>query len=301
MEEPVGPRSHCFGGGMKISIGFLRVHVKVVTPPIASVGAMIGAASQVYAAAGMDIILAETESIPDGPTVVQVDENGSSLTSDQIALFSHRNQVEPGEIAAYVVDQMIPPQEGFAAHPTDLQACVLAYYADRYNFAHEVGHLLGLLHVDDDTNLMWKYGTSRLSVPVPTLNADQISTIQHSPLFRQYPPSTSKVMDLLFSSRSFAEKASLMPKDGDDALAVLSSSDDIGAASRAVYMAGLRNTKKSAAILDSAASHPHATIRVLSMEVAKRLRSAGPEGRQKLKPKRRSTARRGEKREKTRS
>jgi hypothetical protein len=106
------------------------------------------------------------------------------VTDEQRLLFAHRDGAGPHDIVIYLVRTTVPPMNGCASSPTGSPGAVVASGASRVTLAHEVGHVLGLPHVDDRQNLMTSRGTSTI-VGEPVLTEAQIRTMQNSPHCRR--------------------------------------------------------------------------------------------------------------------
>jgi predicted Zn-dependent protease len=52
--------------------------------------------------------------------------------------------------------------------------------ASDWTLAHEIGHVLGLVHVNDSNRLMTGGGTAKITNLPPDLVASEISTMQNS-------------------------------------------------------------------------------------------------------------------------
>jgi Matrixin len=83
-----------------------------------------------------------------------------TTTAAQDALFANRNGAETNEIVVYIVRTLVGSAPagftifGCATYPGDRPGCAVARAAPRFVIAHEVGHVLGLGHVNNTDRLM---------------------------------------------------------------------------------------------------------------------------------------------------
>jgi hypothetical protein len=108
-----------------------------------------------------------------------------SFTSDQRDLFSNRNEVGSNEIVIYFVDQTRPPNHGCGSFPPGLPGAIVTKGATRWTLAHEIGHLVGITHVNNNKRLMTGNGTRRIVNPPPNLLKDEVSRIANSLFVRE--------------------------------------------------------------------------------------------------------------------
>lgn len=62
-----------------------------------------------------------------------------------------------------------------------MPACVVVRGATQWTLAHEVGHVLGLRHVNDNDRLMTGNGTGNITNPPPDLVSSEVGTMGNSP------------------------------------------------------------------------------------------------------------------------
>ena len=173
----------------------VRLHLKVLQTPTVPIATMVNNMRQVYGAAGFLVEVVSTEHL-NIPHLVDLDVGGANgcrrgvVTAEQQELFSNRNNVVANEIAVYFVRSTDLPLNGCAAHPPGRPSAVVAQIASQWTLAHEVGHVLDLNHVANETcnvdafvptRLMTGCGTGRLRGR-PTLIASEVAAMDLSEL-----------------------------------------------------------------------------------------------------------------------
>lgn len=162
----------------------LRVHFKVLTAPTRfTIDQMLAAMREVYEPQGIRVIRASDENL-NLPALQVVDVGGCSgtPTTEQNTLFGNRNNVQGNDVVVYFVRATDPPLNGCATHPSGRPGAVVVSTASRWTMAHEVGHVLGLRHVDDNNRLMTQNGTDNITNPPPDLIASEVTTMKNSSL-----------------------------------------------------------------------------------------------------------------------
>ncbi len=162
----------------------VRLHVKIVQAPNIPVSEMVAAMTQVYASVGIEVNFVSTENLNLPAMFLDVDVGScaGSTTTEQEQLFANRNNVGDDDVVAYFVRTTIPPLNGCASHPAGRPSVVVAVGATRWTLGHEVGHVLGLNHVNDNNRLMTGNGTGNITNPPPDLVPSEASTMQSSRL-----------------------------------------------------------------------------------------------------------------------
>jgi outer membrane protein OmpA-like peptidoglycan-associated protein len=191
---PVAPRA---ARGCPPFTSRIRLHLKILVPPTRfSIETMLCSMRQVYAPAGFLVEVASTERLnltnleeldvfcPGNPNVTccpfPCASNG--LNPEHVELFTHRNNVGVNDIAVYFVRKTEPGLNGCCAHPPGRTGVVVAATASQWSLAHEVGHVLGLPHVDPLTRLMTGGGTDNIQEPPPDIVAPEVQTMDGSAL-----------------------------------------------------------------------------------------------------------------------
>src|SRR5262245_31319356 len=162
----------------------VHLHVKVLTSPNIAIETLMHNMREVYATGNIDVEWISTETL-NLPTLNDVDVGScvqGQTTTEQNQLFANRNNVGVNEIVVYFVRSTVPPFNGCAAHPAGKPGAVVVQGATQWTFAHEVGHVLGLFHVNNNDRLMTGNGTSNITNPPPDLVASEITTMVASPL-----------------------------------------------------------------------------------------------------------------------
>jgi hypothetical protein len=162
----------------------VRLHLKVLNTPDIAINTMIESMREVYETACIRVDIGSSENL-NLPALNDLDVGGcirGVTTAEQDQLFANRNNVGNNDIVVYFVRSTIPPNNGCAAHPAGRPGAVVAQGATRWTFAHEVGHVLGLAHVDDNNRLMTGNGTGSITNPPPDLVDAEIRTMDTSPL-----------------------------------------------------------------------------------------------------------------------
>ena len=162
----------------------IRVHTKILTSPNISIDTLMQNMREVYAAAAIDVEWASSENL-NLPLLNDVDVGACTLgstTAEQNTLFGNRNNVGVNDIVVYFVRSTDPPLNGCAAHPAGRPGAVVVQGATQWTFAHEVGHVLGLFHVNNNDRLMTGNGTANITNPPPDLVASEATTMTNSAL-----------------------------------------------------------------------------------------------------------------------
>ncbi len=162
----------------------IRLHLKILATPNIAVDTMIESMREVYRSARIRIDIGSTENL-NLPDLNDLDVGQCIqflLTNEQNMLYANRNNVGNNDIVIYFVRSTVPPFNGCAAHPLGQAGAVVAQGATRWTLGHEVGHVLGLNHINDNDRLMTENGTANITNPPPDLVNSEIQTMQSSAL-----------------------------------------------------------------------------------------------------------------------
>jgi hypothetical protein len=166
-------------------VSTVRLHLKVLsTPSSFSIDQMVAGMRQVYNASGIEVTVASTENL-NLPLLNDLDVGActaGNTTAEQNQLFANRNNVGVNDVAVYFVRSTVPALNGCAAHPAGRPSCAVTSLASQWTLGHEVGHVLGLPHVNDNNRLMTGNGTWGITNPPPDLIAAEVGTMNASAL-----------------------------------------------------------------------------------------------------------------------
>jgi hypothetical protein len=161
----------------------VRLHAKVLTAPNIAINTMVDRMRQVYNTVGIAVQFASTENL-NFPALNDLDVGTCTLgntTAEQNQLFANRNNAGANDVVVYFVRSTVPPFNGCAAHPAGQPGAVVVQGATQWTLAHEVGHVLGLFHVNNNDRLMTGNGTANITNPPPDLIASEATTMLASP------------------------------------------------------------------------------------------------------------------------
>jgi hypothetical protein len=186
------PNSTRFGGGLlntadnRFELGeeTVTLHIKILTNPTIAIDRMVVAMRQVYEAVGIRVHRMSTETL-DLPALNDIDVGSCNMgtgTAEQTQLYANRNNAWGTDVVVYFVRSIVSALYGCAAFPAGQPGAVVAQIASIWTLAHEVGHVLGLSHVDDNNRLMTGNGTTNITNPPPDLISTEVIAMRASGL-----------------------------------------------------------------------------------------------------------------------
>jgi hypothetical protein len=186
-----------------------RLHIKILTPPNIPIETMLNRMREVYRRAriGVEVVSRENlTGIANFTALNDLDVGACQLgapSNEQTQLFQNQNNVaagqRPNEIIVYFVRSVTATagpnpgaKNGCASHPNGQPGAAVAQIASQWTLAHEVGHVLGLIHIPGEqcspatppTRLMTGCSTSNIT-GTPTVDQGEINTMTSSNLTRQ--------------------------------------------------------------------------------------------------------------------
>ena len=143
---------------------------------------MVASAAEVLQSAGITVNVAFTRELfrPELSRITIGNCLIGQMTIEQLQLFDIREGAGAHDIVVYFLEETIPASLGCAAHPASRPALIITQLANRWTLAHELGHVLGLRHVDEKRRLMTSAGTSSFDSQVPLLSDYEIEILRHS-------------------------------------------------------------------------------------------------------------------------
>jgi len=138
------------------------LHIKIVTNPTIAIVRMVTAIEQVYEGNGLRVHWVSKENL-NLPALNDLDVGtcAANTTNEQNTLFANRNNAWGTDLVIYFVRSTVPPLNGCASFPVGQPGSVVAQVASLWTLGHEVGHNLGLNHINDSDRLMTGNDTNK--------------------------------------------------------------------------------------------------------------------------------------------
>jgi hypothetical protein len=170
----------------------LTLHLKILTSPYPNtLETMRYQLTQLYALADIVVDLASTQTLDVSDAVLallnDIDTgtcNSGAVSEEQVTLSNYRDNAGPNDVVVYAcrtVSANGGALNGCASYPPGRPMAVISAGASVYTLAHEIGHVLGLVHVNDNDRLMTGNGTYNITNPPPDLTAGEITIMNISP------------------------------------------------------------------------------------------------------------------------
>ncbi len=159
----------------------VRMHLKIVSDPtVFTIDQMVQGMTEVYDSVGIMVEVGSTERIPVADPDFDVALDPVALA----ALLTHRNNVGPNDVVVYLVRTVTDAGDvvNGANQPSGSSNCLIASIATQWTMGHEVGHALGLGHVNNNDQLMTGNGTINITNPPPDLMENERLTMENSPM-----------------------------------------------------------------------------------------------------------------------
>jgi hypothetical protein len=181
----------------------IRLHLKVWTNPTIPIQTMLTSMQDVYGTAGIGVVLASREDLTGANIFTALRDldvvpncPAGELTGEQIQLFNNRDNVGEFDVVAHFVRSTSPVLNGCASHPDNVFGAAITQVASVWTMAHEIGHVMGLSHIDGEntscpagipnccstpnfSRLMTGCSTSNI-VGTPVLVQSEINTLRGS-------------------------------------------------------------------------------------------------------------------------
>lgn len=162
----------------------VQAHFRVLTEfRQPSVEEMLLAMQRVFDSAGIVVRRGSLEML-DLPDLVSVELEDEQAPNHRSRLASHRDGAAAEDIVVFFLSRISPPAKGFAQK--DPPAVLVRRRSTRWTLAHEVGHVLDLLHINNRQRLMHGRGTHRITRDPPILMPREINRLRDSPLVQDW-------------------------------------------------------------------------------------------------------------------
>ena len=162
-----------------------KVHFRVLTNSLIPETEMLDVANSFYGRYNISIDLISSISLvntcPPEYKNRQIREDctfGITLTSDESELYAYGRDAPPLQPCIYFINSTTPAAWGCVYRDPSKGSIIITKSANKWVFAHEVGHYLGLTYHSNDPNHLMNLDTRFTGQPY--LNNNEISIIQTS-------------------------------------------------------------------------------------------------------------------------
>jgi hypothetical protein len=171
----------------------VNLHLRVLVEPDVTVTTLLDSCQKVFDQADLKITVASRSTLSLSSsdltkfTAVKVHGScaGNAVTTEQQALFNLAPSINNKDVVIFMVQDTDKAMDGCAQHPANRPGALVTSICSKWTLAHELGHLLGLKHVDDRKRLMFNRGTLGITANPPVLAEDEIKAILASELVRK--------------------------------------------------------------------------------------------------------------------
>jgi hypothetical protein len=157
--------------------------IKIIDGASPNISRDIDKANEIYSQCGIEIRV-DSQETNDVPELLDLDQpscfSGQTPTDEEDELFDLMRDDCNSDIIVYYVRSTNMGVFGCAAFPAGRPGFVVTDTATQFTFAHELGHVLGLSHVTDTTNIMHGGGTNNITQDPPNFTENQCNTIKNS-------------------------------------------------------------------------------------------------------------------------
>jgi hypothetical protein len=170
----------------------VHLHLRVLVKPDITVNTLVDSCEIAFRQAGISIRVASNVTLELSEadlvkfTAVKIHRScsGSSITTEQSELFALAPGINQRDVVILFVQDTDKAANGCAQHPPGRPGAIVTSICTKWTLAHELGHLLGLVHVAERSRLMFNGGTLGITANPPTLAPPEITQILASDLVR---------------------------------------------------------------------------------------------------------------------